>query len=154
VRRFTPRSFRTRNPAHKLYDLWTRAPVSQTGLSGSFVFYSGPEEARYRVWRFTSRSFRTRNPAHKLYDSWTGPPCHRLGCLGPRCSSNGISCGVSGARGIVSLKKDSGFPEKGFTPRATVTFSRSLPIDCATLPLCSSVPRPRHRTRHGFARSS
>jgi hypothetical protein len=32
VQRFVPCSFRTRNPAHKLYDLWTRAPVSQTGL--------------------------------------------------------------------------------------------------------------------------
>jgi hypothetical protein len=29
------RSFRTRNLAHKLYDLWTRPPVSQTGLPGS-----------------------------------------------------------------------------------------------------------------------
>jgi hypothetical protein len=36
-----------------------------------------------------------------------GPPCHKLGCLGPRCPSNGISCGVSGARERVSLEKDS-----------------------------------------------
>jgi hypothetical protein len=36
-----------------------------------------------------------------------GPPCHKLGCLGPRCPSNGISCGVSGVRGRVSLEKDS-----------------------------------------------
>jgi hypothetical protein len=56
-----------------------------------------------------------------------GPSCHRLGCLGPWCPSNGIflrrfrgawesfpgkgftngiSCGVSGARGRVSLEKD------------------------------------------------
>jgi hypothetical protein len=36
-----------------------------------------------------------------------GPPCHKLGCLGPSCPSSGISCGVSGARGRGSLKKDS-----------------------------------------------
>jgi hypothetical protein len=29
------RSFRTQNPAHKLYDLWTQTPVSQTGLPRS-----------------------------------------------------------------------------------------------------------------------
>jgi hypothetical protein len=34
-----------------------------------------------------------------------GPPCHKLGCQGPRCPSNGISCGGSGARGRVSLKR-------------------------------------------------
>jgi hypothetical protein len=83
-----------------------------------------------------------------------GPPCQTLGCLGPRCSSNRISCGVSGARGRVSLRKDSGFLEKGFTPHVAVTFSHSLPIGCAPLPSCSSVPRSRRRTRHGFARSS
>jgi hypothetical protein len=33
------------------------------------------------------------------------PPCRRLGCLGPRCPSNKISYGVSGARGRVSLKR-------------------------------------------------
>jgi hypothetical protein len=54
----------------------------------------------------------------------------------------------------VSLKKDSGFPEKGFTPRAVVTFSHSLPIGYALLPSCSFVPRPHRCTRHGFARSS
>jgi hypothetical protein len=35
MQRFTLRSFCTQNPAHKLYDLWTRAPVPQTGLLGS-----------------------------------------------------------------------------------------------------------------------
>jgi hypothetical protein len=69
-----------------------------------------------------------------------GPPCHRLGCLGPRYPSSGISCGNSGARGWVSLNEDSGFLEKGFTPRAAVTLSHSLPIDCASLPSCSSTP--------------
>jgi hypothetical protein len=58
-----------------------------------------------------------------------GPPCYGLGCLGPWCPSNGISCGDSGTRGRVSLNKDSGFLEKGFTPRAAVTFLHSLPID-------------------------
>jgi hypothetical protein len=66
-----------------------------------------------------------------------GPPCHRLGCLGPWCPSNEISCGDSGTRGRVSLNKDSGFLEKGFTLRAAVTFSHSLPIDA---PLCLCAP--------------
>jgi hypothetical protein len=79
------------------------------------------------------------------------PPCHRLGCLGSRCPSSGISCGDSGARGRVSLNKDSGFLEKGFTPRAAVTFSHSLPIGYIPLPSCSSVPHSRCRTCHGLA---
>jgi hypothetical protein len=65
------------------------------------------------------------------------PPCHRLGCLGPRCPSNGISCGDSGARGRVSLNKDSSFLEKGFTPRATVTFCI---LSQSTVPLCLRAP--------------
>jgi hypothetical protein len=104
--------------------------------------------------RAAVRSFRTRNPAHNCMTCGPGPPCHRLGCLGPRCPSSGISCGDSGARERVSLNKDLGFLEKGFTPRAAVTFSHSLPISCAPLHSCSSVPRPRRRTRHGFAWSS
>jgi hypothetical protein len=71
------RSFRTRSPAHKPYDLWTRAPVSWT----RFVFCSGPKEAHYgRMRRFalqthaTVRFFRTRSSAHKPYDLWTRAP--------------------------------------------------------------------------------
>jgi hypothetical protein len=45
-----------------------------------------------------------------------GPPCQRLGRLGARCASDGISWGVS--RRV--------FPEKGFTPRAAATLSHSL----------------------------
>jgi hypothetical protein len=71
-----------------------------------------------------------------------GPPCHRVGCLGPRCASGGISCGDSGTRGRVSLNRDSGFLEKGFTPRAAVTFLYSLPIACA---LCLRAPLLRAR---------
>jgi hypothetical protein len=75
-----------------------------------------------------------------------GPPCHRVGCLGPRCVSGGISCGDSGARGRVSLNKDLGFLEKGFTPRAAVTFfafstNRLRPF--AFVLLCST-PAPPH----------
>jgi hypothetical protein len=40
-------------------------------------------------------------------------------------------------RGRVSLNKDLGFLEKGFTPRAAVTFSHSLPI---AAPLCLRAP--------------
>jgi hypothetical protein len=66
-----------------------------------------------------------------------GPPCHRLGCLGPRYPSSEISCGDLGARGRVSLNKDLGFLEKGFTPRDVVTFSHSLP---SPAPLCLRAP--------------
>jgi hypothetical protein len=38
------------------------------------------------------------------------------------------------------LNEDSGFLEKGFTPRAAVTLSHYLPIDCAPSPSCSSAP--------------
>jgi hypothetical protein len=52
--RVAVRSFRTRNPAQKLYDLWTRAPVSQTGLPGSLV----PVERGFlRRFRGTRKSF-------------------------------------------------------------------------------------------------
>jgi hypothetical protein len=34
VWRFTSRSFCTRNPAHQLYDLWTRAPCHKLGCLG------------------------------------------------------------------------------------------------------------------------
>jgi hypothetical protein len=118
-----------------------------------FVLCSGPKEAHYRrVWRFALSAPEIR-PTNRM-TCGPGPPCHRLGCLGSWYSSNRISCNDSGARGRVSLNKDSGFLEKGFTPRAAVTLSHSLPITCAPLPSCSSVPRPCHRTRHGFTWSS
>jgi hypothetical protein len=115
-----------------------------------FVFRSGPKEAHYRrVWRFALSTPEIRHT--NCMTCGPGPPCHRLGCLGPRYPSSEISYSDSGARGRVSLNKDSGFLEKGFTPRAAGTLSHSLPIACAPLPSCSSAPRPRRRTRHGFA---
>jgi hypothetical protein len=111
-----------------------------------FVFRSGPKEAHYRH----ARQFSLSAPEIWHTNCMTcgpGPPCHRLGCLGPRYPSSEISCGDSGARRRVSLNKDSRFLEKGFTPRAAGTISHSLPIACAPLPLCSSAPRPRRRTR-------
>jgi hypothetical protein len=118
-----------------------------------FVFCSDPKEAHYRrVWWFTLFAPVIRHT--KCMTCGPRPPCHRLGYLGPRYPSSEISCGDSGARGRVSLNRDSGFLEKGFTPRAAVTFSHSLPIDCASLPSCSSALRPRRRTCHGFAWSS
>jgi hypothetical protein len=155
VRRFVPSSFRTQNPAHELYDLWTQAPVLDTGLPGSLL--SSASASRRRAIACGGLHSALSAPEIRHTNCMTcgpGPPCQTLGCLGPRCSSNGISCGISGARGRVSLKKDSCFLEKEFTPRAAVTFSHSLPIGCAPLPSCSSVPRPRRRTRHGFTQSS
>jgi hypothetical protein len=108
--------------------------------------------ARYRVRRFTLSAPEIQRTT--CMTCGPRPLCQRLGCLGLRCPSSGISCGDSGARERVSLNKDSGFVEKGFTPRAAVTLSHSLPIAYAPLPSCSFVPCPRHRTRHGFAWSS
>jgi hypothetical protein len=117
------------------------------------VFCSGPKEAHYRcVRRFALSALEIRHT--NCMTCRPGPPCHRLGCLGPRCPLSGISYGDSGARGRVSLNRDSCFLEKGFTPRAAVTLSHSLPFDCASLPSCSSALRPRRRTCHGFAWSS
>jgi hypothetical protein len=53
------------------------------------------------------RWFAARSPEIRHINYMTfgpGPPCHKLGCLCPRCPSNGISSGDSGARGRVSLK--------------------------------------------------
>jgi hypothetical protein len=50
----------------------------------------------------------------------SGPPCQRLGRLGARCTSDGISWGASGRV----------FLEKGFTPRVAVTLSHSLQLLC------------------------
>jgi hypothetical protein len=65
------------------------------------------------------------------------PPCHRLGCLGAHRARFSVAIEergrVSLTRTLVSLKKE-------FTPHAAVTFSYSLPIDCASLPSCSSAP--------------
>jgi hypothetical protein len=66
-----------------------------------------------------------------------GPPCQRLGRLGARCASDGIPRGASG--GV--------FLEKGFSPRAAVTLSHSLPLlrpfaSEPTAPLCIRAPLP------------
>jgi hypothetical protein len=76
-----------------------------------FVFCSGPKEAHYqRVRRFALSAPEIRHT--NCMTCGPGPPCHRLGCLGPRYPSSGISYGDSGARGRVSLNRDSGFLEK------------------------------------------
>jgi hypothetical protein len=78
--RFAPRMavrlLRTQRPAHQLYDLWARTPVSEAGV----VVFGGDEEARYRGRRFTFwahtavRFFRTRSSAFNLYDLWARAP--------------------------------------------------------------------------------
>jgi hypothetical protein len=76
-----------------------------------FVFRSGPKEAHYR----RARRFALSAPEIRHTNCMTcgpEPPCHRLGCLGPRYPSSEFSCGDSGARGRVSLNKESGFLEK------------------------------------------
>ena len=109
------------------------------------VSYGGDEEARYCMWRFALQA--------RAVDRWftffapkvqrtirmtcgPGPPCHRLGRLGVWCASVGISCSISRASGRVCL-------EEGFTPRAAVTLSHSLPISAPfrihTLLLCAAV---------------
>jgi hypothetical protein len=91
---------------------------------------------------FTPRSFRAQNPAHKLYDLWIWAPSHKLGFLGPRCPSNGISCGVSGVRGRVSLEKDS--------PRVQQLPFRVLSQSVA--PLCLRAPLfHAHAAAHAMA---
>jgi hypothetical protein len=82
--------------------------------------------AHYRVRRFALSAPEIRHTNRMTCGP--GPPCRRLGCLGPWCPSNGISCGDLGTHRRVSLNKDSCFLEKGFTPRATITFLHSLPI--------------------------
>jgi hypothetical protein len=50
-----------------------------------------------------------------------GPSCHRMGRLGVRCASMGISCSVSDWSGRVCLKE-------GFALCAAVSLSHFLPI--------------------------
>jgi hypothetical protein len=77
-----------------------------------------------------------------------GPPCHRLGCFGARRAR--FSAGASGR---VCL-------EKGFTPRATVTLSHSLPtvvpfhLRALRAPLHSRSSAFCRCSRHGLASSS
>jgi hypothetical protein len=112
-------SFCTREPTPKEYDLWAWAPVSQTGP----LF---PAEMKRRttaggslllVWRF---AFFALGGQHiSCMTCGPGPPCHRLGCLGAcRARFSVVSWGASGR---VCL-------EKGFTPRAVVMLSHSLPV--------------------------
>jgi hypothetical protein len=74
-----------------------------------------------------------------------GPRVTDLVALVLAVRRTGFPAAIQGC-GRVSLNKDSGFFEKGFTPRAAVTFSHSLPIGYAPLPSCFSAPRPRRRT--------
>jgi hypothetical protein len=80
-----------------------------------------------------------------------GPPCHRLGCFGARRAR--FSAASRGATGRVFL-------EKGFTPRAAVTLSHSLPtaapfrLRALRAPLHSRSSAFRRRSRHGLASPS
>jgi hypothetical protein len=71
---------------------------------------------RDRARRFTFFALRDRHTSCMTYGP--GPPCQRLGRLGARCVSDGISRGASG--GV--------FLEKGVSPCAVVTLSHSLPL--------------------------
>jgi hypothetical protein len=95
------------------------------------------------VWRFALSAPEIRHTNCMTCEA--GPSCHRLGCLSPRCPSDGISYGDSGAHGSFP-KKDSGFLEKGFTPCAAINFSHSLLIVCAPFAfvLLCSTPAPPH----------
>jgi hypothetical protein len=80
-----------------------------------------------------------------------GPPCHRLGCFGARRAR--FSTASRGASGGVYL-------EKGFTPRAAVTLSHSLPttapfrLRALYAPLHSRSSAFHRRSRHGLSSSS
>jgi hypothetical protein len=79
------------------------------------------------------------------------PPCHRLGCFGARRTK--FSAVSRGASGRVFLKK-------GFTPRAAVTLSHSLPavasfrLRALCAPLHSRSSTFRRRSHHGLASPS
>jgi hypothetical protein len=123
------------------------------------------EEARYRGRQFalrartTVRFFCTRSSAHNPYDLWTRAPVSytRL----PWCVSGEIFYNDCGARGRVSLTRTLVSLKKDSPPRAAATLSHFLPINHALSPSCSSAPLLpsrssilRHRSCHGFARSS
>jgi hypothetical protein len=105
---------RTRRPAHQLYDLWVRAPVSETG-----PLFSAEMKRRTIVgggsllaWWFAF--FALGDPHTSCMICGPGPACHRLGCFGARRAR--FSAASQGTSGRVFL-------EKGFTPRAAVTLS-------------------------------
>jgi hypothetical protein len=87
------------------------------------VVFGGDEEAHYRgrrsllAWRFAFSALGDQHTS--CMTCGPGPPCHRLGCFGARRAR--FSTASRGASERVCL-------EKGFTPRAAVTLSHSLPI--------------------------
>jgi hypothetical protein len=100
------------------------------------------------AWRFAFSALG--DPHTSCMTCGPGPPCHRPGCISARQAR--FSASSRGASGIVFL-------EKGFTPRAAVTLSHSLPISAPfrLRALCAlSHPRSpalRRRSRHGLASS-
>jgi hypothetical protein len=65
------------------------------------------------------RLLRTRRPARSCMTCGPKPPCHRLRCFGARLARFSVA-----SRGV----SERVFLEKGFTPRAAVTLSRSLQL--------------------------
>ena len=64
---------RTRRPTPKEYDLWARAPVSETGPL-FLVEMKGRTTAGGGLLLVAVRLLSTRRPAHHLYDLWARAP--------------------------------------------------------------------------------
>jgi hypothetical protein len=101
------------------------------------------------VWRFAFSALEDRHSS--CMTCGPGPPCHRLGCFRARRAR--FSAASRGTSGRVCL-------EKGFTPRAAVTLSHSLPtvvpfcLRALRAPLRSRSSTFRRRSRYGHASSS
>jgi hypothetical protein len=101
------------------------------------------------AWRFAF--FALGDPHTSCMTCGPGPPCHRLGCFGARQAR--FSAASRGTSGRVCL-------EKGFTPRATVMLSHSLPAAAPFrfrslyAPLHSGSSAFCRRSRHGLASPS
>jgi hypothetical protein len=63
-------------------------------IDWAVVSCGGDEEARYRGRRFAFSALGDQHTS--CMTCGPGPPCQRLGRLGVRCASDGISCSVSG----------------------------------------------------------
>ena len=89
--------FCTREPTPKEYDSWARAPMSETGL----LFLATEMKRRAsagggslfgRAWRFAFSAPGVQRTIRMIHGP--RPPCHRLGHLGVRRASVGISYSV------------------------------------------------------------
>jgi hypothetical protein len=113
------------------------------------VVFDEDEEAHYHGWRFAFPALRDQYTS--CMTCGPRPPCHRPGCFGARRAR--FSAASRGASERV-------FPEKGFTPRAAVTLSHSLPtvvpfrLRALRAPLHSRSSAFRRRSRHGHASPS